>query len=69
MTHMNLFRATFVKSNLQEVDLTGSDMRLARFSEVDLTGATITDCYVYGTSAWNIELDHTTLIPSHPKRS
>jgi uncharacterized protein YjbI with pentapeptide repeats len=60
MTHMNLFRATFVKSNLQEVDLTGSDMRLARFSEVDLTGATITDCYVYGTSAWNIELDHTT---------
>jgi uncharacterized protein YjbI with pentapeptide repeats len=60
MTHMNLFRATFVKSNLQEVDLSGSDMRLARFSEVDLTGAIITDCYVYGTSAWNLELDHTT---------
>jgi hypothetical protein len=35
-------------------------MRLARFSEVDLTGATITDCYVYGTSAWNLELEHTT---------
>jgi len=25
-----------------------------------LTGATISDCYVYGTSAWNLELDHTT---------
>lgn len=60
MTHMNLWRASFVKSNLQEVDLSGSDMRLASFSEVDLTGATITDCYVYGTSAWNLELDHTT---------
>jgi len=60
MTHTNLWRASFVKSNLQEVNLSGSDMRLASFSEVDLTGATITDCYVYGTSAWNLELDHTT---------
>lgn len=60
MTHMNLWRTSFVKSNLQEVDLSGSDMRLASFSEVDLTGATITGCYVYGTSAWNLELDHTT---------
>ena len=60
MTHMNLWRASIVKSKLQEVDLSGSDMRLASFSEVDLTGATITDCYVYGTSAWNLELDRTT---------
>ena len=59
MTHMNLWRASFVKSNMQEVDLSGSDMRLASFSEVDLTGAKIIDCNVYGTSAWNLELDHT----------
>ena len=60
MTHTNLWRASFVKSSLQEADLSGSDMRLASFSEVDLAGATIADCYVYGVSAWNLELDHTT---------
>jgi uncharacterized protein YjbI with pentapeptide repeats len=59
MTRVNLFRASFVKSNLRDVDLSGSDMRLASFSEVDFTGAIIADCYVYGTSAWNLDLDHT----------
>lgn len=59
MTHMNLWRASFVNSSLRDVDLSGSDMRLASFSEVDLTGANITDCHVYGTSAWNLELQGT----------
>jgi hypothetical protein len=43
-------------ANLSRANLSGADLRSARLIEADLTAATLSDCEVYGISAWNVRL-------------
>jgi hypothetical protein len=46
--------ATFNGANLNGVKLNGAEMRRAVLVEVQLNGATLTDCNVYGISTWGL---------------
>jgi uncharacterized protein YjbI with pentapeptide repeats len=44
-------------ADLSRADLSGADLRRARMVESTLEYATLTDCHVYGISAWNLRLE------------
>ena len=53
----NLRAANFREACLSHADLRGADLRRATFVESNLEGANLTDCRVYGISAWNVRLE------------
>jgi uncharacterized protein YjbI with pentapeptide repeats len=59
LTKANLSQADLKKAELREADLTGADLREADLTETNLVGANLTNCYVYGTSVWNVDLKET----------
>ncbi len=48
--------ATFVRADLTDADLEGADLKGASLIDTKLNGANLANCYVYGISAWNLEL-------------
>jgi hypothetical protein len=44
-------------ANLTGANLTGADLTEARLVETNLINATLTDCRLYGISAWNVKLN------------
>ena len=57
LTHVNLSRANLTNANLREADLSGANLDRAILVKTNLTEATLTGCYIYGISAWNVQLD------------
>ena len=49
--------ANFSKADLREAVLVGAALTLAYFIETDLENADLTDCHVYGVSAWGVKLN------------
>ena len=52
--------ANLKSANLSGVDLSGANLFGASLVETNLRGAILTDCKIYGISAWNLELDEKT---------
>jgi hypothetical protein len=64
--HAKLREATFHNANLQNCDMRGADLTSAylvgaRMSQAKLQGATLDACRIYSLSAWDLELDETTV--------
>ena len=55
-----LYMANLSDANLSEADLTGADIRQANLVDTILERTTLTDCRVYGISAWNVRLEGAT---------
>src|SRR5947208_1119272 len=53
----NLSHATINYANLSDADLSGADLSGAILIKTNLTGAILTHCFVYGISAWNVQLN------------
>ena len=51
----SLFAATLSRTNFSGADLSEADLRSAVLVETILEHATLTNCYVYGLSAWNLK--------------
>jgi len=61
-TNSDRFRTILRKANLSEADLrnanlAGADLNGASLVEAKCQGADLTGCYIYGISAWNVELE------------
>ncbi len=59
-----LMRSNLMGANLNLVDfrgaiLNGAMLDLASLVSTDFTDATLTDCSIYGISAWDVKLDRT----------
>lgn len=52
----NLTGANLQAANVSEADLSGADLRHARFIDTNLEQANLSQCAVYGISAWNVRL-------------
>ena len=55
----DLSRATLYEATLSEADLSGADLRFTTLVGTKLIGATLTECHIYGISAWDVELTGT----------
>lgn len=65
----NMFKAYLYKVNLSEADLRGANLRATCLIGANLEQATLTNCLVYGISAWNLKLNgakQSDLIVSYP---
>jgi hypothetical protein len=56
----NLTGANLIAANLTAAILHLADLRQTRLIETDLCGATLTESFVYGASAWNVKVDERT---------
>ena len=56
----NLFGADLSVANLTGANLTGAHLSEAQLVETILEDATLTDCGIYGISAWNVKLNERT---------
>ena len=56
----NLVGANFMGANLRAADLSGADLGGAILVETILDGANLTNCQVYGISAWKVSLEGST---------
>jgi hypothetical protein len=75
LSRANLSGADLKGANLswvngREVNLSGADLQGATLVDMDLTLADLTDCRIYGVSAWGLELERTKqqnliITPSH----
>jgi uncharacterized protein YjbI with pentapeptide repeats len=54
LKNANLMMADLMMANLTEADLKGANLERGRLVETNITGAILTDCAVYGMSAWNL---------------
>jgi hypothetical protein len=52
--------ADLVRSKLIETNLSRADLRWVKLGEADLSKAILTECAIYGISAWDVILDNTT---------
>jgi len=52
----NLCDAILAGANLSRADLSGASLDMAMLCNTNLEGATLTDCCVYGTSVWNVNV-------------
>src|SRR2546421_532835 len=69
LSQANLRRADLRKANLRGADFRGVDLSEADLSEADLiaanlvqtnfSGANLTNCQIYGTSVWDVQLEGT----------
>jgi uncharacterized protein YjbI with pentapeptide repeats len=62
LTRADLSRANLLGANLLDANLTGANLSKATLAysvlvQTNLTGATLTDCRIYGISAWSLELE------------
>jgi len=55
-----LARAHVVESDLTGADLTGADLSYASLIAVDLSGARLRECVVYGVGAWDLTVNAAT---------
>jgi hypothetical protein len=60
LSHATLVRAHVVESNLTGAELTGADLSYTSLIAVDLSGARLRDCLVYGVGAWDLTVDAAT---------
>jgi hypothetical protein len=51
-----LWNADLLQANLTQANLAGADLRGGQLLETNLVDATLTDCLIYGISAWNVKL-------------
>src|SRR6266851_3886554 len=56
LRNADLTEANLRLANLSEADLSRADLSFATFVATKLKGATLTECRIYGISAWDIEL-------------
>src|SRR5713101_1650233 len=56
LRNADLREANLRLANLSEADLSRADLSFATFVGTKLKGATLTECLIYGISAWDIEL-------------
>ena len=56
LTEANLRLATLVDATLSGADLSRADLSFATFVRTKLKGTTLTECRIYGISAWDVEL-------------
>jgi hypothetical protein len=54
LTDAYLRRADLSYVDLRDADLTGADLEYTRFVDVNLQGATLKNCSIYGVSVWNV---------------
>jgi uncharacterized protein YjbI with pentapeptide repeats len=57
LTDSEMRYASFIEADLTNSDLSRSTLAFANFSDACLAGADISECLVYGVSAWNVNLD------------
>jgi pentapeptide repeat protein len=55
-----LIEAKLRRANLREADLSGATLLTATLVETDFSGANLTDCSIYGISAWGLKLEGAT---------
>ena len=53
--------ASLVRTDLQGSDLTGANLQFALLVDSNLTNANLSDCHVYGLSAWDLRVDESTI--------
>lgn len=56
----HLYEADLRGANLRGVDLSGADLRVAQMVGTQLPEANLSNCRVYGISAWNVNLEGST---------
>jgi len=61
LSEVNLRRANLSVANLRGANLSGANLRQATFVKTILEKANLTDCYIYGISAWDIKLNEETI--------
>ncbi len=52
-------KTDFSKANLQGANLSGAVLEQAQFIDANLIDADLSNCFVYGVSAWNVDLKGT----------
>jgi uncharacterized protein YjbI with pentapeptide repeats len=52
-------KSDFLHADLTGANLSGSNLEQAQFVDAKLQGANLTNCYVYGVSSWNSDLNGT----------
>jgi uncharacterized protein YjbI with pentapeptide repeats len=60
LSRAHLGGANLNGANLSGANLSEAGLEFAQLVETDLTGANLTDCRVYGASAWNLKLERAT---------
>jgi uncharacterized protein YjbI with pentapeptide repeats len=60
LVNTNLFRVDFYKANLSNADLTKARLFFACLVETNLKGSNLSNCEIYGISAWQVETDDKT---------
>src|SRR6266699_4504752 len=60
LSHANLMAANLTGANLMAANLTGADLSRATLVSTNCTKAILTDCRIYGISAWDVELQGAT---------
>ena len=53
----NFFSSTLIRANLSHANLQGADLEATILTDANLSYANLTDCRVYGTAAWNLQLE------------
>ena len=56
LTEANLRLANLIDANLIGADLSRADLSFSTFVRTNLKGTTLTECRIYGISAWDVEL-------------
>ena len=59
LTKADLSEANLNEADLTKADLRGADLERAVLVDTILRGADLTDCHIYGISAWNLKLEGT----------
>ncbi len=60
LTRANLTRTTLSEANLSGADLSGADLSEATIVRTQFAKAILTDCRIYGISAWDVHLEGAT---------
>jgi hypothetical protein len=56
LSETNLYRTNLTNAVLKDARIVGANLQIATLVEVDLAGAMLSDCNVYGVSAWGVKL-------------
>ncbi len=57
LTRANLTRTTLSEADFSEANLTGANLSEATIVRTKFTKAILTDCWIYGISAWDVEME------------
>ena len=60
LTGARLIHATLIGADFSRAILRGTWLERSMFVKTKLTNATLSDCHIYGISAWDVELDGAT---------